>query len=112
MLLSTGDDLAALDGGVTPLPLASAQLMLHDKDTPMRFDVSYLLKRTILCSEVVLRTFNEFASPCTPKNTEKVLRQQQDGNQTHGLLDSFTHSCTVVDEPHSTSTSLDNFCLS
>ena len=55
MLLSAGDNLAALDGGITPLPLAGAQQMLHDKDIPMRFDGSCLLKKTILCSEVVLR---------------------------------------------------------
>lgn len=38
----TGADLESLDGGITPLPLATAAPSLRPKDASMRFGISYL----------------------------------------------------------------------
>lgn len=38
----TGADLESLDGGITPLPLATAPPALHPEDASMRFGISYL----------------------------------------------------------------------
>ena len=38
----TGADLESLDGGITPLPLATAAPSLPPKDASMRFGISYL----------------------------------------------------------------------
>lgn len=37
----TGADLESLDGGITPLPLATAAPSLRPKDASMRFGISY-----------------------------------------------------------------------
>lgn len=37
----TGADLESLDGGITPLPLATATPSLRPKDASMRFGISY-----------------------------------------------------------------------
>lgn len=44
----TGADLESLDGGITPLPLATAAPSLRPKDASMRFGISYLFIYFIL----------------------------------------------------------------